>query len=285
MFLDKITSIKNSIIESANLRSNLENIKDNINKLKDQEEIDIEGYDFKVLVNMIVDYFYQLSSNVFDAFVCEGGDADYSYKNFKIFYLNIYYSFLKDFFISDSEISYFFNNKISNATCSKIYAMCEDSLFNFISLYYFNTKEIETKNRVEHILNNIIQFDCDSKEKEYRYKKILFTHYKETTITDEIGYLSKLNEKLKNIQHEFEHSRKEIKELKSCYYTYKSLPESFKESYSRDDIKNKFIPTEKQFLISLNEKYKEMMKLRSKQIDKINYYKNLTQEEFENYKQ
>ena len=279
MILDKIISLKKSIIESANLRIKLENIKDEIKKIDPKEKISYDDVDVRVITNLIFSYFYELSSAVFDAFVCEGGKSyDYSYKSFKIFYLNIYYSFLKDFFIQDETITKFFKRMPEREYCN-IYAMCEDSLFNFIAKYFFDSES--NKIGIEHILNNIITYDCDSVDKEIRYKNILFMHYKETMISEETEYLNRLIEKSAELQRNFCSAKKELKELKSCYYVYNSLGDVFKKNYSRSELKDKIIPHEKRYIIKLNIEYKETLELIKKQIKKINHYKKLTREQFE----
>ena len=219
MYVEKIKYLKESIMTDT-LKNKLLNL---IIKIKEYENLHKQelnsgyqtSYDFQVLINEIFNYFYELSSSIFDNFVCEGGSEEYSYKSFKLFYINIYYSFLKEFFVENPDIKRFFS-KINKNQYQKIYATCEDSLFNFIAYYFFSSNS-EHKTKIEHILKNIIHFDCDTPDKEKRYKRILFMHYKESVCNEILSYMNKIKDKMREIHKEIASIRIIVKILKTRY--------------------------------------------------------------------
>jgi len=222
MYIEKIKYLKESIMTDI-LKNKLLDLVSKIKEYENSHEEELksehqDSYDFKVLINEIFNYFYELSSSIFDNFVCEGGSEEYSYKSFKLFYINIYYSFLKEFFVENVDIKKFFS-KINEIQYQKIYATCEDSLFNFIAHYYFSSNS-EYKSKIEHILNNIIQFDCDTPDKEKRYKRILFLHYKESLCNELLSYMDKIKDKMKDIHKEITMLKLIVKILKTHYYIY-----------------------------------------------------------------
>lgn len=222
MYVEKIKYLKESIMSDA-LKNKLLELVSKIKEYENthEEELKLEhqdSYDFQVLINEIFNYFYELSSSIFDNFVCEGGSEEYSYKSFKLFYINIYYSFLKEFFVENVEIKKFFL-KINKIQYQKIYATCEDSLFNFIAHYYFSSNS-EHKLKIEHILNNIIQFDCDTPDKVKRYKRILFLHYKESLCNEILSYMNKIEDEMKKIQKEIISLKFIVKTTKTYYYDF-----------------------------------------------------------------
>ena len=222
MYVEKIKYLKESIMTDT-LKNKLLDLISKIKEYENSHEKELnsehqDSYDFQVLINEIFNYFYELSSSIFDNFVCEGGSEEYSYKSFKFFYINIYYSFLKEFFVENIDIKKFFS-KINETQYQKIYATCEDSLFNFIAHYFFSSNS-EYKPKIEHILNNIIQFDCDTPDKEKRYKRILFLHYKESLCNEILSYMNKIKDKMKEIQKEVTSLNLIIKILKTYYYDF-----------------------------------------------------------------
>jgi hypothetical protein len=295
MYVDKIKSLKETIMSDtlkAKFAEIISKIKVYENDFKEELEADHQdSYNFKVLINEIFNYFYELSSSIFDTFVCEGGSEEYSYKSFKLFYMNIYYSYLKDFFIENTEIKNFFT-KINQTQCQMIYAICEDSLFNFIAHYFF-TSNAEYRSKIEHILNNIISYDCDTPEKTQRYKRILFTHYKESSCKEITQYIEKLTDKMKEIQRTNTKNYARIKGLKTVYYGYNKTNDEFKKKalpislglpedtkVTRDDLK-KYIDETKDFTLKLNNDLKELSKIHDLQNKKLNITSKMTQEEFE----
>ena len=305
MYIEKIKSLKEGIITES-LKEKLISIINKITiymtdfekELKEKEYQD--SYEFKVLVNDIFNYFYELSSSIFDTFVCEGGSEDYSYKSFKLFYMNIFYSFLQDFFIKNNTVKEFFS-KLKPEQYQRIYAICEDSLFNFIAHYFF-ASESDHKDKIEHILKNIINYDCDSDDKLYRYKKILFSHYKESVCNEITSYNEKIKEKMSNIHKEIAGLRIIVKTLKTYYYDFnkeygiKILLESgdniptylfpvISSKMNKEEITKKSLwDNVKFFKLEINNKnkeYSELDKLYKTQLDKYEHAKNITQEDFE----
>ena len=308
MYVEKIKYLKESIMTDT-LKNKLLNL---IIKIKEYENLHKQelnsgyqtSYDFQVLINEIFNYFYELSSSIFDNFVCEGGSEEYSYKSFKLFYINIYYSFLKEFFVENPDIKRFFS-KINKNQYQKIYATCEDSLFNFIAYYFFSSNS-EHKTKIEHILKNIIHFDCDTPDKEKRYKRILFMHYKESVCNEILSYMNKIKDKMREIHKEIASIRIIIKILKTRYYDFnkeygiKNLIEkdnlvfskyiySINSSYtdnsliSRESLWDnvKFFKNE---IKNKNKEYSDLEKIYHVQDEKYSHAFNLTQEEFENDK-
>ena len=305
MYVEKIKYLKDSIMTDT-LKNKLLDI---ISKIKEyenthEEELNSDhqySYEFKVLINEIFNYFYELSSSIFDNFVCEGGSEEYSYKSFKLFYINIYYSYLKEFFVENTDIKNFFS-KINKIQYQKIYATCEDSLFNFIAHYFF-TVNSEYRPKIEHILNNIIQFDCDTPEKEKRYKRILFIHYKESLCNEIKSYMEKIKNKMKNIHKEVSSLRIIVKILKTRYYDFnkkhgikklieKSNPVFPKYIYPINSSKtdNSLISKEslwenveflKNEIKNKNKEYSDLEKIYHVQGEKYSRTHNLTQEKFE----
>ncbi len=300
MYLEKIKSLKESIITDS-IKIKFSSILSLIKSYSETTDDDKE-YEFKVITNNIFNYFYELSGSIFDVFVCEGGSEEYSYKSFKLFYMNIFYSFLQDFFIKNTEIKEFFKN-IPEKEYYKVYSICEDSLFNFISHYYFTCNE-EYKKRIEHILNNIIQFDCDTKEKEKRYKRILFLHYKESLCNELLSYMDKIKNKMKTIQKEITSIKLIVKILKTYYYDfnkeygmkmmlendtpiptylypqYSTTVDLDKSSITRETLWNnvKFFKDE---IKNKNKEYSELEKIYHVQGAKYSHAFELTQEKFE----
>lgn len=222
MYIEKIKYLKESIMTDT-LKNKLLDLVNKIKEYENSHKKELkskcqDSYDFKVLINEIFNYFYELSSSIFDNFVCEGGSEEYSYKSFKFFYINIYYSFLKEFFVENIDIKRFFS-KINKNQYQKIYATCEDSLFNFIAHYFFSSNS-EYKPKIEHILKNIIQFDCDTSDKEKRYKRILFLHYKESVCNEILSYMNKIKDKMREIHKEVSSLRIIVKILKTRYYDF-----------------------------------------------------------------
>ena len=305
MYVEKIKYLKESIMTDT-LKNKLLDLVSKIKEYENSHEEELnsehqDSYDFQVLINEVFNYFYELSSSIFDNFVCEGGSEEYSYKSFKLFYINIYYSFLKEFFVENIDIKKFFS-RINEIQYQKIYATCEDSLFNFIAHYFF-TSNSEYKPKIEHILNNIIQFDCDTPDKEKRYKRILFLHYKESLCNEIKSYMEKIENKMKEIQKEINSLKIIVKILKTHYYDFnkeygmkimiendKPIPTYFypwhsskmdkslitKESlwdnvkYFKNEIKNK------------NKEYSDLDKIYHDQGAKYAHAFELTQEKFEN---
>lgn len=307
MYIEKIKSLKEGIVTES-LREKLISIINKITiymtdfekELKEKEYQD--SYEFKVLVNDIFNYFYELSSSIFDSFVCEGGSEDYSYKSFKLFYMNIFYSFLQDFFIKNNTIKEFFS-KLKPEQYQKIYAICEDSLFNFIAHYFF-ASESDHKDKIEHILKNIINYDCDSDDKLYRYKKILFSHYKESLCNEITAYNEKIKEKMSNIHKEIAGLKIIVKTIKTYYYDFnkdygmkiilekepiESIPSylfpSFSSTTRKEEITRKSLWDNVNYfkleISNKNKEYSELDKLYKTQLDKYEHAKNITQEEFE----
>jgi len=222
MYIEKIKYLKESIMTDT-LKNKLLDLVSKIKEFENSHKEELksehqESYEFQVLINEIFNYFYELSSSIFDNFVCEGGSEEYSYKSFKLFYINIYYSFLKEFFVENVDIKKFFS-RINKIQYQKIYATCEDSLFNFIAHYYFSSNS-EHKPKIEHILNNIIQFDCDTSDKEKRYKRILFLHYKESLCNEILLYMNKIKDKMKKIHREIVSLNFIVKTIKTYYYDF-----------------------------------------------------------------
>lgn len=222
MYVEKIKYLKESIMTDT-LKNKVLDLVSKIKEYENSHEEELksdhqDSYDFQVLINEIFNYFYELSSSIFDNFVCEGGSEEYSYKSFKLFYINIYYSFLKEFFVENIDIKKFFS-RINEIQYQKIYAICEDSLFNFIAHYFFSSNS-EYKAKIEHILNNIIQFDCDTPDKEKRYKRILFLHYKESLCNEILSYMKKIEDKKKEIHKEVTSLKIIVKILKTHYYDF-----------------------------------------------------------------
>lgn len=299
MYVEKIKYLKESIITDTlknKLLDLISKIKEYENSHEEELKSDLQdSYEFKVLINEIFNYFYELSSSIFDNFVCEGGSEEYSYKSFKLFYINIYYSYLKEFFVENTDIKNFFS-KVNKIQYQKIYATCEDSLFSFISHYFF-TANFEYKPKIEHILNNIIQFDCDTPDKEKRYKQILFIHYKESLCNEIKSYMEKIKNKMKNIHKEITMLKLIVKILKTHYYIY-NTPKGLANS-CHDVLPNYFYPkngtmelTRNSLLENVNY-YKEEIKNKCKeysdleniyhtQSEKFTRAFELTQEKFEN---
>lgn len=308
MYVEKIKYLKESIMTDT-LKNKLLDL---INKIKEYENLHKKelnsgyqsSYEFQVLINEIFNYFYELSASIFDNFVCEGGSEEYSYKSFKLFYINIYYSFLKEFFVENTDIKRFFS-KINKNQYQKIYATCEDSLFNFIA-YYFFSSNTEHKTKIEHILKNIIHFDCDTSDKEKRYKRILFMHYKESVCNEIVSYMNKIKDKMREIHKEIASIRIIVKILKTRYYDFnkeygikklieKNNPVFPKYIYplnssctdnsliSRESLWDnvKFFKNE---IKNKNKEYSDLEKIYHVQDAKYSHAFNLTQEEFENDK-
>jgi len=276
MVSEKINALKKDVYNDS-LDLKLNEIKDSMNTM---ELVNTQSYNFKYLVNNIKNYFYDLSSSIFDTFVCECAkkDENCEYKNFKLFYLNIFYSYLREFFIDSKVISEFFK-KIPELEYRRIFCICEDSLFNFISIYYFNADE-SVKERVEHILRNMMIYDSNDEEKIKRYKKIMFTHYKGTECEKMNKNIKRYIENSKTISREYTSTKKQLKELRGVYINFKSVEEKLG-SYTRDDILKNLIPNTKNYLYDLNKSYKdneEKIKLEKMKLSKM---EKLTQEEFE----
>ena len=306
MYVEKIKYLKESIMTDAlknKLLKLISKIKEYENSHEEELKSDIQdSYDFQVLINEIFNYFYELSSSIFDNFVCEGGSEEYSYKSFKLFYINIYYSFLKEFFVENTDIKRFFS-KINKNQYQKIYATCEDSLFNFIAYYFFSSKNSDHKTKIEHILKNIIHFDCDTSDKEKRYKKILFMHYKESVCNEILSYMNKIKDKMREIHKEIFSIRIIVKILKTRYYDFnkengiKKLIEKHDPVFSTyiyplnsSYADNSLISREslwdnvkffKNKIKNKNKEYSDLDKIYHVQDAKYSHVFNLTQEEFE----
>ena len=308
MYVEKIKYLKESIMTDT-LKNKLLDLISKIKEYENSHEKELnsehqDSYDFQVLINEIFNYFYELSSSIFDNFVCEGGSEEYSYKSFKFFYINIYYSFLKEFFVENIDIKKFFS-KINETQYQKIYATCEDSLFNFIAHYFFSSNS-EYKPKIEHILKNIIQFDCDTPDKEKRYKRILFLHYKESVCNEILSYMNKIKDKMRKIHKEIASIRIIVKILKTRYYDFnkeygiKKLIEKdnpvfptyiypINSSYANNSLISreslwdnvKFFKNE---IKNKNKEYSDLEKIYHVQDAKYSRAFNLTQEEFENDK-
>lgn len=305
MYVDKIKYLKESIMTDT-LKNKLLDLVNKIKEYENSHKKELkskyqDSYDFKVLINEIFNYFYELSSSIFDNFVCEGGSEEYSYKSFKFFYINIYYSFLKEFFVENIDIKRFFS-KINKNQYQKIYATCEDSLFNFIAHYFFSSNS-EYKPKIEHILKNIIQFDCDTSDKEKRYKRILFLHYKESVCNEILSYMNKIKDKMREIHKEVSSLRIIVKILKTRYYDFnkeyglKKLIEKnnpvfptyiYPINSSKTD--NSLISKEslwenveffKNVIKNKNKEYSDLEKIYHVQGEKYSRTFNLTQEKFE----
>ena len=308
MYVEKIKYLKESIMTDT-LKNKLLDL---INKIKEYENLHKKelnsgyqsSYEFQVLINEIFNYFYELSASIFDNFVCEGGSEEYSYKSFKLFYINIYYSFLKEFFVENTDIKRFFS-KINKNQYQKIYATCEDSLFNFIAYYFFSSNS-EHKTKIEHILKNIIHFDCDTSDKEKRYKRILFMHYKESVCNEIISYMNKIKDKMREIHKEIASIRIIVTILKTRYYDF-NKEYGIKKLIEKDNpvfptyiypinsshTDNSLISREslwdnvkffKNEIKNKNKEYSDLEKIYHVQDAKYSRAFNLTQEEFENDK-
>jgi len=305
MYVEKIKYLKESIMTDT-LKNKVLDLVSKIKEYENSHEEELksehqESYEFQVLINEIFNYFYELSSSIFDNFVCEGGSEEYSYKSFKLFYINIYYSFLKEFFVENVDIKKFFS-KINKIQYQKIYATCEDSLFNFIAHYYFSSNS-EHKLKIEHILNNIIQFDCDTPDKEKRYKRILFLHYKESLCNEILSYMEKIEGEMKKIQKEIISLKFIVKTIKTYYYDFnkeygiKTLMENGELTllpaylYPQDSSKTGVELTReslwdnveffKNEIKNKNKKYSDLEKLYRVQGSKYSRAFQLTQEKFE----
>lgn len=270
MYVEKIKYLKESIMTDT-LKNKLLDL---VNKIKEYEnshkkELKLkcqDSYDFKVLINEIFNYFYELSSSIFDNFVCEGGSEEYSYKSFKLFYINIYYSFLKEFFVENIDIKRFFS-KINKNQYQKIYATCEDSLFNFIAHYFFSSNS-EYKPKIEHILKNIIQFDCDTSDKEKRYKRILFLHYKESVCNEMLSYMNKIKDKMREIHKEIASIRIIVKILKTRYY-------DFNKEYGIKKLIEKHNPVFPTYIYPINSSYAYNSLISRESLwDNVKFFKN-----------
>lgn len=270
MSVEKIKYLKESIMTDT-LKNKLLNL---IIKIKEYEnlhknELNLEyqtSYDFQVLINEIFNYFYELSSSIFDNFVCEGGSEEYSYKSFKLFYINIYYSFLKEFFVENPDIKRFFS-KINKNQYQKIYATCEDSLFNFIAYYFFSSNS-EHKTKIEHILKNIIHFDCDTPDKEKRYKRILFMHYKESVCNEILSYMNKIKDKMREIHKEIASIRIIVKILKTRYY-------DFNKEYGIKKLIKKHNPVFPTYIYPINSSYADNSLISRESLwDNVKFFKN-----------
>lgn len=305
MYIEKIKYLKDSIMTDT-LKNKLLDIISKIQEYENSHEEELnsehqDSYDFQVLINEVFNYFYELSSSIFDNFVCEGGSEEYSYKSFKLFYINIYYSYLKEFFVENVDIKKFFS-RINKIQYQKIYATCEDSLFNFVAHYFFTTNS-EYKPKIEHILNNIIQFDCDTPDKEKRYKRILFLHYKESLCTEILLYMNKIDNKMKEIQQEITSLKIIIKILKTHYYDFNKenglkmmileQDEPFPSYYYpwHSSIMDKKLITRKSLwenveffkneIINKNKEYADLKKIYYNQSMKYAHTLEMTQEKFE----
>ena len=298
MYVEKIKYLKESIMTDI-LKNKLLELVSKIKEYENSHEEELnskhqESYDFQVLINEIFNYFYELSSSIFDNFVCEGGSEEYSYKSFKLFYINIYYSFLKEFFVENVDVKKFFL-RINKIQYQKIYATCEDSLFNFIAHYFFSTNS-EYKPKIEHILKNIIQFDCDTPDKEKRYKRILFLHYKESLCNEIKSYMEKIENKMKDIHKEITMLKLIVKILKTHYYIY-NTPEGLANN-GHSMLPNYFYPKDgtmkltRDSLLRTANYYKEEIKNKCKEYSdlekiyhaqgrKFSHAFQLTQEKFE----
>lgn len=273
MNYEKINSLKETI-NTDSLKLMFNNIKDLASEFK--EPIDTNNVNYTNFVTNIFNYFFRLSESIFDTFVCEGGrDPEYSYKTFKLYYMPIFYTFLKKFFLETDEIKSFMKI-LDNDKCNIIYIKCEDSLFNYIALYYFDKNNVEKRYPVQRLLYSIIEYDCDSKSKVNRYKEILFLHFKNSKINE-------IKEEIDNIindssinQRTYTALRKKLKSIKTelCkkgakysdderVYFFKKIVEA------KDDMK-----TLSKYYSDNNKKLKELK-------DKYYYYEKLTKDEFE----
>lgn len=269
---EKMKSLKESIYNDS-LKVSLSKIEDKCNLYKDEENI--SNMDMANLSYDIQNYFYSISESLFDTFVSEGGSSDYSYKSFKTYYMPIFYSYLKDFFVNNPIIKNFIL-KLDKVDSSFLYVKCEDSLFNFISLYYFNPENQERSYAVENILNSIIEYDCDTKDKEERYKNILFRHFVQSKLNEldkEINYM-KGDASLG--QRTYTELRSYLKILKGRIYSgpFKYTPEE-KAHYTEEITKTR------ESMRDLSIQYSESNQKLNKVLDRYYYYAKLTREEFE----
>lgn len=270
---EKIEYIKRDIESNDSLKNKL----NNIISLIDSKEIELQ------ISLKIIEYFDSLCMEIFDAFVCEGVKEEYSYTTFKSFYFNIFYSFLKDFFITNNKINEYCKS-LDRKNYITLYYRCEDSLFIFLTNYYFNTSS-EIKGRIENILKSIISYDCDSKIKEERYKKILFDTYKLFNLNKLNNQYNETHEKIKDLNKTYKELRTDVKQLRGIYFGYKRLQYtsefySFCEKYSRDsiietikDLKDNM----KKCIMELKEQEKNKMIIEQNKNNMLN----MTQEEFE----
>ena len=284
MDYEKIEYIKKDIDNDDHLRILKSEINDMINENSDKNN--------SVIFIRINEYFMTLSSKIFDTFVCEGGNIEYSYKSFKIFYLNIFYSFLKDFFIND-KVHYEFFKKIDEDDYYSLYMNCEDSLFTYIANYYHSTNDSDVKDHLEQLLSNIITYDCDSDTKEKRYKKILFITYKINTIEKIRSNIESLISCIKDMHRKYTKLKRDIKTCRRIYYEYNII----KDDYSEEDITRASIREEYtresiyEIIIHQKEemkKYSNLLRTYEKQIlickKELEDIEKLTQEDIENKK-
>ena len=283
MDYEKIEYIKKDIGNDDHLRILKSEINDMMNEYSDKDK------DTSAIFIRINEYFMTLSSKIFDTFVCEGGNVEYSYKSFKIFYLNIFYSFLKDFFIND-KLNYDFFKKIDEADYFSLYMNCEDSLFTYIANYYHSTNDLEVKDRLEQLLSNIITYDCDSDTKEKRYKKILFITYKVNTIEKIKSNIESIISCIKDMHRKYTKLKRDIKKCRNMYYEYNHIKNdysdedmmriSIREEYTRESIYEIILHQKEKMrsysnLLRTYEKQILIYKKESKEIEK------LTQEDIE----
>lgn len=270
---EKIEYIKQDIESNDSLKYKLNNIIYLIESKEPETQISIK----------IIEYFDSLCLEIFDAFVCEGVKEEYSYAVFKSFYFNIFYSFLKDFFITNNKINEYCKS-IDKKNYIALYYRCEDSLFFFLANYYFNTSS-DIKDRIENILKSIISFDCDSKIKEERYKKILFNAYKTYSFNNLMNQKNETHKNIKDLNKTYRKLRAEVKQLRKIYFIYKKITiyselYSFCEKYSRDSIIviiNGLKDDMKKCIKELKEQENKKMNIEQN----IKNILNMTQEEFE----
>lgn len=284
MDYEKIESIKQDINRDGHLQILKSEIDSMINENSNENN--------STIFIRINEYFMILSSKIFDTFVCEGGNIEYSYKSFKIFYLNIFYSFLKDFFIND-KLHYEFFKKLDENDYYPLYMNCEDSLFTYIANYYHSTDDLEVKDRLEQLLSNIITYDCDSDTKEKRYKKILFTTYKFNTIEKLRSNIESVSSCIKDMHRKYTKLKRDIKSCYTMYYEYNHIKNDYseedmmrieiQEEYTRESIYELILYQKEEM-----KKYSNLLRTYEKQVliykKELEDIEKLTQEDIENKK-
>lgn len=271
---EKLSSLKESINKDS-IRLSRYKIEDQIESYLKQKEI--SNTELANLNYDIQNYFYSISESLFDTFVSEGGSSEYSYKTFKTYYMPIFYSFLRDFFINDYIIKNFMS-KLDKDNYNLIYMMCEDNLFSFISLYYFNPKNKSRSYAVENILYSIIEYDCDSEYKEERYKNILFTHFIQSKLNEIKENIDSVSNDSRLGQQTYTNLRNKLKSVKGKLWKKDGCALDKKTEYLKniDDIKRDMKILSKSYSDN-NKKTKELT-------DRYYYYGKLTREEFESDK-
>ncbi|MGL4950062.1 MAG: hypothetical protein ACRC5M_06740 [Anaeroplasmataceae bacterium] len=168
----KKESLKDNVLTDV-LTIKLDKIIDKITSTKQLETIRTE----------IIEYFYILCNSIFDVFVCEGEKEDKYIKDlFEIFYFDIFLNQLREIFVKNTYIKNYFDNNPDTA----LYITCENSLFEYISNYYYNPENNSPKN-LELLLKLMIEFDSSKID---IYKSIMFRHrksYAKSVLHDAIG--------------------------------------------------------------------------------------------------